>query len=102
MKIEFSRAVNYKDSELSAVEMDLESLTGNDLIAVEENFRRKYPNGQLWGTAYAGYIAAKSAHVPAEVILNLPVNDYFKIVNAVWDFFGGINSKESQPQNTGE
>ena len=100
MRIELSKPVNYKDTELTAIDMDLESFTGRDLLTAEDNFMKSNPNGKLWGTAYAGYIAGKAAHVPAEMIFSLPVNDFFKIVNAVYDFFGGINSNPSMPEIT--
>lgn len=100
MRIELSKPVNYKDTEIYALDLDLENLTGNDLITAEENFKKTYPNGQIWGTAYAAHIAGKSAHVPAQVIMSLAINDFFKIVNAVWDFFGSANSQASKPEIT--
>lgn len=100
MRVELSKAVSYKDTEIISLELDFDSLTGDDLIKSEENFKRTYPNGQLWGTAYAAFIAGKAAHIPAQIIMSLPVNDFFKVVNAVWDFFGSVNSQISRPEIT--
>lgn len=102
MKAELKRPVNYKDSQLTELDLDLDSLTGNDLIAIESSYKSKHGTEGLWGTTYTAYIAAKSAHLPVEVILNLHITDFFRVINIVWDFFGGAVSKESQPQITAE
>ena len=101
MKITLSQPVNYKDSQLDSLELDLDSLTGYDLIAVEDTLRA---SGQvnLFSQGYFAAIAARSAHVPVEVLKGLPVKDFMKVTGEVINFLGDTASAESAPETSGE
>lgn len=101
MQITLSHPVNYKDTELRTLELDLDSLTGNDLIAVEDTLRA---SGQvnLFSQSYFAAIAARSAHIPVEVLKGLPVKDFMKVTSEVINFLGDTASPESAPENLGE
>lgn len=100
MMIKFSRPVSYRDTQIDSIELDLDSLTGNDLILAEENMKHSHPDAPLWGTYHTAYIAAKASHIPAEVILTLSAKDYMKVANHVLNFFFSTSSQESQPEIT--
>ena len=87
MQITLSHPVNYKDTELHTLDLDLDSLTGNDLIAVEDTLRA---SGQvnLFSQSYFAAIAARSAHIPVEVLKGLPVKDFMKVTSEVINFLG--------------
>ncbi len=101
MQITLSHPVNYKDTELHTLDLDLDSLTGNDLIAVEDTLRA---SGQvnLFSQSYFAAIAARSAHIPVEVLKGLPVKDFMKVTSEVINFLGDTGSPESVPENLGE
>ncbi len=100
MIITLSRPANYRDSQIDSIDMDLDSLTGNDLILAEENMKRSHPDAALWGTYHTAYIAAKAAHIPAEVILSLSAKDFMAVISNVLTFFGSTGSQESQQEIT--
>lgn len=97
MKITLSHPVTYKDSQLHELDIDLDSLTGNDLVQAEENLRRSHPDAPLWGTLHMAYIAAKCAHIPAEAVMKLPAKDFLSVQMAVMSFFGTPDSEASAP-----
>ena len=101
MKITLSHPVPYKDTELDSLELDLDSLTGNDLIAIEDSLRAS-GNVNLFSQAYFVAIAARSAHIPAEVLKSLPVKDFMKITSEVINFLTDTASKASAVENSEE
>ena len=100
MKLTLSRPVSYKDTELHELDVDLDTLTGNDLITAENNFRRANPDGQLFGSVHMLYIAARACSVPAETLKALNARDYMRLVNEVYAFFGNTDSEASAPEIT--
>ena len=101
MQITLSHPVNYKDTQLDSLELDLDSLTGNDLIAVEDTLRA---SGQvnLFSQSYFAAIAARSAHIPVEVLKGLPVKDFMKVTSEVINFLGDTASQESGAETSAE
>ena len=94
MKITLSHPVPYKDTQLDSLDLDLDALTGNDLIAIEDSLRA---TGQvnLFSQSYFAAIAARSAHIPVEVLKALSVKDFMKVTSEVINFLGGTDSTES-------
>ena len=101
MKIILSHPVQYKDSQLDSLELDLDSLTGNDLIAIEDSLRAS-GSVNLFSQSYFAAIAARSAHIPVEVLKALPVRDFMKVTSEVINFLGGTVSEESEVENSDE
>ena len=99
MKITLSHPVPYKDTQLDTLDLDLDALTGNDLIAIEDSLRA---SGQvnLFSQSYFAAIAARSAHIPVEVLKSLPVRDFMKVTSEVINFLGGTASEESVQENS--
>lgn len=100
MKIELTKPLQYKGEGITELDIDLENMTGNDLILAEENYRKASPNGQTFSTPHMLYIAAKSCHVPAETLRTLNVKDFMRVIMAVMSFFGDMNSEVSAPEIT--
>ncbi len=101
MRITLSHPVSYKDTQLDTLDLDLESLTGYDLIAIEDSLRA---SGQvnLFSQSYFAAIAARSAHIPVEVLKGLPVKDFMKITGEVINFLGSADSVDSAVETLGE
>lgn len=102
MNIKLTRPVTYKDTELDTLALDLDGLTGNDLVQAEENLRRSHPDAPLWGTQHMAAIAAKASHLPAEFVMKLPAKDFLSVTVQVMSFFGGISSETSAQEITGD
>ena len=100
MIITLSSPVKYKDSELSEIDLDLEHITGQDLIDIESSFSARGQTVQLFSQGYFAAIAAKSAHLPVEVIKSLPVKDFMKLTNQVIFFLNDTASEISQAANS--
>ena len=100
MIITLSRPVNYRDTELTQLELDFDSLTGNDLIQAEENLKRSKPDASLWGSLHTAYIAAKASHIPAEIILTLPAKDFLNVYTSAINFFSATDSEVSRREGT--
>jgi len=94
MQITLSHPVTYKDTQLDTLTLDLDSLTGNDLIAIEDSLRAS-GSVNLFSQGYFAAIAARSAHIPVEVLKGLPVKDFMKVTSEVINFLGGAGSLES-------
>ncbi|MBQ4470498.1 MAG: phage tail assembly protein [Synergistaceae bacterium] len=100
MKITLSSPLKYKNTELSELDLDLEHLTGQDLIDLESSFTARGQSVQMFSQGYFAAIAAKSAHLPAEVIKSLPVKDFMKLTNQVMLFLADTVSGISLPANS--
>ena len=100
MKITLSKPLKYKDSELSQIDLELDKLTGQDLIDIESGFTARGQNVQLFSQGYFAAIAAKSAHLPVEVIKSLPVKDFMRVTNQVIFFLNDTASEISTPTNS--
>ena len=98
MQITLSHPLTYKETTIHILDLDLGSLTGNDLIAVEDSLRA---SGQvnLFSQSYFAAIAARSAHIPVEVLKGLPVKDFMKVTSEVINFLE-IRPLRSQLQRT--
>ena len=100
MKITLSQPVNYKNSQLSELDLELDALTGQDLIDIESSFTAQGKTVQMFSQGYFAAIAAKASHLPPEVIKSLPVKDFMKITNQVIFFLNDTVSAMSQQENS--
>ena len=83
--IKLSRKVKFEDIERDELVLDLEGLTGADLMAAEAEFIAKggTPGVQELSKRFQSHIAARAAKVPVEFIEKLPINDASKVTLAV-------------------
>ena len=100
MKITFSAPVKFKDNEILDLELNLDKLTGQDLIDVESTFAAKGQTVQMFSQKYFAAIAAKAAGLPVEVINSLPIKDFMKLTNQVIFFLNDTVSETSQQENS--
>ncbi len=93
-KVILSRPLQHKGASLKAIEMDLDSLTGRDLIDVETqmNSEGKFSPMADFSKLYLSRVGARAAKLPAEVIESLGAKDFNNVVNAVQLFFVGPGS----------
>lgn len=101
MQITLSHPLKYKDTELDSLELELDSLTGNDLISIEDSLRASGITNLFTQAGFAA-IAARSAHVPVELLKGLPAKDFMSITSQVILFLNDTDSTESAAENSEE
>lgn len=91
MKHEFDKPFNFEGQEYSEIDLDLESLSGEDMRAVK----------QLWigegnfaaipaaDPEFCVYTAARASKKPIEFFRALPAREYMKIAQKVSNFLLG-------------
>lgn len=86
--IALSKPIKFEDQEYTELNLDLDSLTGNDMInaAKESKFLGDTSTVPELSKTYLAVIAAKAASVPVDMILALPGRDFSKITVLVQNF----------------
>jgi hypothetical protein len=88
--IEFKKPISFNGAEISALVLDLETLTGDDLIELEESYRQlntgKYKPVPDIEKGYQCMVAAYACKVNPRVIQALPASSFNKICGVVRDF----------------
>ena len=104
MKIELTQSVRYKDTELNELELNLESLTGYQLIEAEENLRRQGITVNSWDMSkpYLIQIAASAMHIPVEVLKGMNAKDFMKVCNVISGFLLGVSEEELMRISSGK
>lgn len=95
MKITLSQALKYQDKEINTLDLDLDNLTGNDLIDVEEDLKKRGVNVNAWeySRTYLIALAARAVHIPVEALRSVSAKDFTAIVNEVLSFLAGASSE---------
>lgn len=86
--VKLSRPVAFEGKEYAELTLDLDSVTGRDLIKAEAEARLiagPSPVAEL-SKAYHAAVAAKAAKVPVDLILELPAQDFTRVTMAVQNF----------------
>ena len=88
MKIQLTKTLSFRGNNLNELELDLEGLTGNDLINAEKQTiaDENLPMVTDFSRAYLAAVAAQALKMPVEVLRDLPVKEFTKIVNEVQRF----------------
>lgn len=96
MKIELTKAIAYKDTELKDIELELESITGYQLIEAEEELRKQGIMINTWDMSrpYLIQIACKASHIPVEVLKTMSASDFNRVCNVVAGFLLGTGTEE--------
>ena len=105
MIIQLTKPINFHGKNLKELELDLEGLTGNDLINAEKQAiaDENLPMVTDFSRAYLAAIAAQALKMPVEVLRNLPVKEFTKIVNEVQRFLlasASFGTEEAEMQAT--
>ncbi|ADK84950.1 conserved hypothetical protein [Desulfarculus baarsii DSM 2075] len=88
-KIKLSKAINWDGKEHSELTLELEALTGADLVAAEREFGARNPGFVGVPSLQVGYqagVAAKALKRPVEDVLRLSAKDFLRCVEAVGGF----------------
>ncbi len=93
MKIKLKKAIEYKGAEYKELDMDLDALTGAQLIKAKSQLTVRADSPINFDTIapqlsmeFQARVAAEASGVPYEVIQALPAKDFVQVTNAVRDF----------------
>lgn len=86
--IKLSKPVAWEEIQYDAIFLDLEGLTGNDLLEAEREFIASGGNAAVaeLSKGYLATVAARAAKVPTEVIKALSAKDFSSITLKVQHF----------------
>ena len=102
MRISLSRSIEWEGTTYEALDLDLESLIGHDLQAIERELRKTGTHDILAPETDARYliaVAARAAGVDREMLEALPARDYTRIKMEAQGFLLGSDSAESPGEN---
>lgn len=104
MKITLTKAISYQDKELKQLDINLEDLTGQDLLDVEEQLKRKNITVNAWeySRVFLLAVAAHAARVPMEAMKTMNVKDFTAVINEVLSFLAGAVSEDATEKVSGE
>lgn len=90
-RIVLAKPHTYEGKEYSEIELDLESLTGQDLISASNQARVLGDNSPVpeLSKTYLAVVAAKAGKVPVDLILSLPAKDFTTVTMTVQNFLLG-------------
>jgi hypothetical protein len=93
--IEFRKPFTFEGKEYNNIVLDLDSLTGRDLIKAEAESRviaGPSPSPMTeFSKPYNAVVAAKAAKVPVDMILDLPAREFTSVTVTVQDFLFGMD-----------
>jgi hypothetical protein len=102
MKVKLQKALKHKGQELTELDIPLETLTGADLIEVEQQLIQA---GKLtlmadFAKVYLIRVAARAARIPVEVLESLSARDFTVVTGRVQGFLMGSDSgtDETEPE----
>lgn len=91
MIIKLSKPFIFEGKEYTELNLDLDSLNGNDMLSAEKEAKviaGPSPVPEL-SKPFLAVIAAKAAKVPVDMIMALPGKDFSKVTIEVQDFLLG-------------
>ncbi|MBR0278789.1 MAG: phage tail assembly protein, partial [Synergistaceae bacterium] len=96
MKIQLKKAITHKGNELTTLDLELDNLTGNDLIDVEDQILKTGNPIQStdFSRVYLITVAARALHMPVEILKQMCARDFAKVVNEVRNFLTASDSDE--------
>ncbi|MEC1744118.1 phage tail assembly protein [Schinkia azotoformans] len=87
-KITFEKPFKFEDKEYQELQVDLDSLTGGDLIDAEKEARLlgDIPGVSELSKLYLACVVAKASKQPVELIRALPAKEFTKATMVTQDF----------------
>lgn len=87
----FAKPFSFEGQEYESIKLDLESLTGEDMIAAEREFTAggNFTAMTEMNKQYLSIIAAKAAKLPNEFMRRLPAKEFSKVTVLVQNFLLG-------------
>lgn len=102
--MDLRKKVEYKGVEYQELNMDLESLTGTDMIKANAKLRKAGVDIDdlmpVLNMEYQVLLAAKAANVPKEVIEKMDARDFLEITMEVQSFLLDTASKKKQKEES--
>jgi len=100
--IKFRKPFIFEGKEYENIRLDLDSLTGRDLVSAETESRviagiSSSPMTDF-SKPYNAVVAAKAAKVPTDMIFDLPAREFTSVVITVQDFLLGMDLIEEDAQ----
>ena len=88
MEHKFSKPYAFEGDTFDMIDLNLEKLTGDDMLAAERDFTATGGFGAMMETSkgYLAILAAKAAGVVPEFINGLPAKEFSKVTLAVQTF----------------
>lgn len=88
MKFELAKEITFEEELYKELNLDLESLTGQDILDAEREFTLTGGIASVTETSKAclAIIAAKACNVPVELITTLPIRDFSRLTIEVQNF----------------
>ena len=97
-KIKLVRPVDFDGRTYMEIDLDLESLTGHDLISAERQFLANGANQSIavkeFSKEFQAYVAARAVSVPVELIFKLSAPDFSLVTLKVQNFFLDADSAD--------
>ncbi len=102
MKIVLKKALSISGKSIKELDLDLEKLSGNDLIDSEKEvmISDNTPFVMDFNRSFLITIASKAAGLPSEALRGLNIRDFTKITNEVQRFLTGTGSDETNTAET--
>lgn len=90
-RVEFSKPFTFESVEYTGLDLDLDRLTGKDLINIEAEMTARGVQAPMpeISKSYQMLIAARAARVPVELIEELPMKDASAVTMKVVNFLFG-------------
>jgi hypothetical protein len=88
---EFTKPITFEGTEYTGLDLDLDRLTGKDLINIEAEMTARGIQAVMpeISKSYQMLVAARAAKVPVELIEELPIKDASAITMKVVNFLFG-------------
>lgn len=94
-KYTFAKPFTFEGKEYKEISLDLDALTGADMLLAERQFNAIEGNNQTFvpvkelSKEFQSIIAAMAAKLPFEFMKALPANDFAKVTTQVQNFLLG-------------
>lgn len=100
MRIKLNKEIEFNGKKYNELTLDLESLTGNDLINAEESLRSKgimTAGASDFSRIYILTVASYALKMPVEVLKGLSAKDFTRIINETLVFLA-VSDSELKPE----
>lgn len=100
IEIKLRKPYTYKGEQRSTINLDLENLTGADIVKAETELvaQGKIVVTGEYSKVYLSRIAARAAKVPAEVLETFDCRDFMRITNEVQAFLVASDSSDESDE----
>lgn len=99
MKVNLLKPIEFDGQTYDSINLDLEGLTGQDMLLVERLFLSQNATNQAsllkeLSKEYQAFVAVQAAKLPFEFIQKVSAKDFSRITTAVGNFFIAASAEE--------